>query len=131
MIKYISFENIRKLATSTENQPKEIKLEFREINILCGPNGSGKSTIIDSIRCLKEHHLLPYIPRENMTHDKTGMLTIKLADKPPVNIEFKSDIDSHIMKINKNYIGKISQDYSIHDIISRSFIQRKICRGIK
>lgn len=120
MIKYISFENIRKLATSTENQPKEIKLEFREINILCGPNGSGKSTIIDSIRCLKEHHLLPYIPRENMTHDKTGMLTIKLADKPPVNIEFKSDIDSHIMKINKNYIGKISQDYSIHDIISRS-----------
>lgn len=119
MIKYISFENIRKLATSTENQPKEIKLKFRKINIICGPNGSGKSTIIDSIRCLKDHHILPYIPRENMTHDKTGTLTIELVDKSPVNIEFKSiDIGSHRMKINKIDIGKISQDNSIHDFIS-------------
>lgn len=92
-IESIIFENIRKLAMHSKDSNKELKgneLRFKKINIICGPNGSGKSTIIDSIRCLKEHTLLHSISRENMRNNSCGKLTFEIDKIGTVGFVFNS-----------------------------------------
>lgn len=102
MIKSISFKNIRKLAMNASyNSMENNYLKFNEVNIFCGPSGGGKSTIIDSIRCIKEPQILPYISRENMAHNSKGVLSVTFENERNLTISFESNgIGQHVVCIN-------------------------------
>ncbi|WP_118802864.1 ATP-dependent nuclease [Haemophilus haemolyticus] len=102
MIESISFENIRKLAMNASyNNMENNCLKFNGVNIFCGPNGGGKSTIIDSIRCIKEPQILPYISRENMAHNSEGVLDITFKNKRNLTMSFRSNgFGQHVVCIN-------------------------------
>lgn len=100
-IESIGFENIRKLAMNeiyNKGKLKGNKLSFKNINIICGPNGSGKSTIIDSIRCLKEHDLLNSISRENFDPRSSAKLEFYIREIGYIIFEINgSDKDNIII----------------------------------
>lgn len=137
-IESIIFENIRKLAMHSKDSNKELKgneLRFKKINIICGPNGSGKSTIIDSIRCLKEHTLLHSLSRENMRTNSDGKLIFEIDKIGIVGFVFNSyDIGMHKLymfyndRIYKGFVsnGNISCDILLgfndilNDVLNKS-----------